>query len=194
MYPGVICFSDPPILSRSQITGGITTIVDKVQSFLAYWEKKYKHMWEVDKDAYIRRYEKAQKPLSSFESDIQKYLQLQEDVQTEETTSNMRFLRIDCGSLKQNLIGHCESWVQKFTGLLIGLAATELRSLHDFFKTSKEQLSIQPSSLDQLADVVNLHKRLVEEKAITMARFEPLREKYRVSVREAFGVSMRNTG
>jgi hypothetical protein len=25
-------------------------------SFLNYWEKKYKHMWEIDKEAYIRRY------------------------------------------------------------------------------------------------------------------------------------------
>ena len=153
-----------------------------MQTFLAYWEKKYKHMWEVDKDAYIRRYEKAQKPLSSFETDIQKYLQLQEEVQSEETTSNMRFLRIDCGSLKQNLTGHCESWVHKFTGLLINLASAELRSLHDYFSSSKEQLSVQPSSLDQLADVVNLHKRLVEEKSNTVARFEPLREKYRVNL------------
>ena len=165
----------------TQITGGITTIVDKVQTFLAYWEKKYRHMWEVDKDAYIRRYEKAQKPLSSFETDIQKYLQLQEEVQGEETTSNMRFLRIDCGPLKQNLVGHCETWVQKFTGLLVSLAAAELRSLHDYFKASKESLALQPSNLDQLAEVVNTHKRLVEEKPKCAARFEPLREKYRVS-------------
>ena len=34
-------------------------------------------MWEVDKEGYIRRYEKAQKPLSSFEADIVKYKQLQ---------------------------------------------------------------------------------------------------------------------
>ena len=40
-------------------------------------EKKYKHVWEIDRDAYIRRYERAQKPLSSFELDIQRYIQLQ---------------------------------------------------------------------------------------------------------------------
>jgi hypothetical protein len=55
---------------------GITSIIDKVQSFLTYWEKKYRHVWEADRDAYIRRYEKAQKPLSSFEADIGRYLQV----------------------------------------------------------------------------------------------------------------------
>lgn len=60
-----------------QITNGITSIVDKVQQFLNYWERKYKYLWDQDKDAYIRRYEKAQKPLSSFIADITKHLDLQ---------------------------------------------------------------------------------------------------------------------
>ena len=38
-----------------QITSGIQNIVDKVQTLLLYWEKKYKHMWDQDKDAYIRQ-------------------------------------------------------------------------------------------------------------------------------------------
>lgn len=104
-------------------------------SFLTYWEKKYKHMWEADKEAYIRRYEKAQKTLAAYEADIQRYIQLQDEVQGEDSTTNMRFLRIDCGPLKQTLIGHCEQWVQKFTGLLNQLALTELKALHEYFKT-----------------------------------------------------------
>jgi hypothetical protein len=31
-------------------------------------------LWDQDKDAYIRRYEKANKPLSSYELDIKEYL------------------------------------------------------------------------------------------------------------------------
>ena len=107
----------------------------------------------MDKEAYIRRYEKAQKPLSSFEADISRYLQQKDKVQVEETPTHMRFMRIDGGSLKQVLVGHCEGWVSKFTGLLLTLAAAELHSLHDFFKESREQLSIVPSNLDQLAEV-----------------------------------------
>ena len=43
---------------------------------------------------------------------------MQEEVVGEDTTTNMRFLSIDCGPLKQTLVGHSEAWVQKFTGLL----------------------------------------------------------------------------
>lgn len=182
--------SDEEVVLKTmmQITSGVTTIVDKVQTFLSGWEKKYKHMWETDRDGYIRRYEKAMKPLSSFETDIQRYLQLQDEVQGEDTTTTMRFLRIDCGPLKQTLVGHCEAWVSKFTGLLNSLANSELSSLNEYFRSNREQLSVVPSSLDELAEVVNLHKRLVDERVATEARFEPLREKYRAL--ERFEVSV----
>lgn len=45
---------DATMRSIVQITNGVTGIVDKVQTLLVYWEKKYKHMWDQDKDAYIR--------------------------------------------------------------------------------------------------------------------------------------------
>ena len=45
---------DTTLRSIVQITNGVTGIVDKVQTLLVYWEKKYKHMWDQDKDAYIR--------------------------------------------------------------------------------------------------------------------------------------------
>jgi dynein heavy chain, axonemal len=77
LYEVISSDEDATLKTIVQITTGITSIVDKVQSFLNYWEKKYKHMWDQDKEAYIRRYEKAQKPLASFETDIQKYISIQ---------------------------------------------------------------------------------------------------------------------
>lgn len=59
----------------------------------------------------------------------------------------MRFLRIDCGPLKQTLVGHCEQWVSKFTGLLLQLASAELASLHESFKAKWVVWNKQKSSL-----------------------------------------------
>jgi hypothetical protein len=56
-----------------QITTGITSIVDPVQASLEHFEKRYRKLWDQDKDAYMRRYEKAQKPLSSYEADVTEY-------------------------------------------------------------------------------------------------------------------------
>ena len=56
---------DTTLRSIVQITNGVTSIVDKVQTLLTYWEKKYKHMWDQDKEAYIRQVAEHGKELRS---------------------------------------------------------------------------------------------------------------------------------
>jgi hypothetical protein len=93
----------------------------------------------------------------------------------EDTTTNMRFLCIDCGPLKQALVSHSESWVQKFTGLLNQLALHEARAIHEYMHSTSGSLARVPTTLEQLADAVNLHKRAVEDKKKFESRFDPLR-------------------
>lgn len=40
--------------AAKHISDGVQSIVDKVQILLVYWEKKFKALWETDKDAFIR--------------------------------------------------------------------------------------------------------------------------------------------
>jgi dynein heavy chain len=47
-------------------------------------------------------------------------------------------------------------------------------------RSNLEALSKPCQDLEQLAEADGLHKRLVEEKGKTAARFDPLRDKYRV--------------
>jgi dynein heavy chain len=68
---------------------------------------------------------------------------LQDEIQHEETTANVKFLFIDCGPLKQTLTAHCELWKTKLTTLLNNLAAAELRNLHDYFRYGLSALSAQ---------------------------------------------------
>ncbi|WIA33430.1 hypothetical protein OEZ86_006562 [Tetradesmus obliquus] len=177
-YDVISSDEDATLRTIVQITTGITSIADPVQASLEHFEKRYKKLWDQDKDAYIRRYEKAQKPLSSYEADVSEYMNKEDEIQHEETTANIKFLFVDCGPLKQTLTAHCELWKTKLTGLLNNLAAAELRSLHEYFKSNLEALSKTSQDLEQLAEAVGLHRRLVEEKGKTAARFDPLRDKY----------------
>ncbi|CAM6114547.1 unnamed protein product [Calypogeia fissa] len=162
------------------ITSAVHSVTDKVQQFLQSWEKKFKTVWDQDKDAYIRRYERAKKPLSAFEADIIKYKDLIEDVQAEEAITNLRFLRIECGVLKQSIITHCEAWVVKFTTLLNQIAKTELEAIHNYLQTATTMLNIPPENLDMLTATATKWKAVKEEGAATEARFAPLEDKYKV--------------
>jgi len=122
-----------------------------------------------------RSYEKAQKPLSSYEADVAEFLNKQDEVAHEETTANVNFLFIDCGPLKQALSAHCDLWRGKLTGLLNKQAAAELRALHETFRSGLEALAAAPADLQALAEAVALHQKLVEDRGRLEGRFEPLR-------------------
>lgn len=77
---------------------------------------------------------------------------LQDEIQHEETTANVKFLFIDCGPLKQTLIAHCELWKTKLTNLLNNLAAAELRSLHENFRYDSKHQPLH-HLLDKLLDL-----------------------------------------
>ncbi len=51
------------------IMGGMSSCTDKLTKSLQTWEK-YKHVWDYDKDAFMRRYAKANRPTNSFDADI----------------------------------------------------------------------------------------------------------------------------
>ena len=179
---------DVTLKTVSMIASGVTSLAGQVQQFLKQWEKKYAHIWTVNKEDFILSYKKANKPLVDFENEINKYKELQERVMSEDSTSNMAFLRIDCTPLKQALVHHCGTWINKLLELLNELARSELQSLHDYFKSNTEALKKPVMSLDMLADSVNLLRRLKDEKAQVYSTFAPILEKY--TALESFEVTL----
>ena len=79
----------------------------------------------------------------------------------------------------QALVGHCEAWRANFTGLLNAIALKELQALHEYFQSNTAALRRPPTTLDKLAEAVQLHRKLTLDKPSIQARFEPLHDKYR---------------
>lgn len=74
----------------------------------------------------------------------------------------------------QALVTHCEQWIDKFAVLLLAISTGELKELQTYFKENSAALALTPMNLDDLAQVVNRQRRLVDEKSSIEARFEPL--------------------
>jgi hypothetical protein len=80
----------------------------------------------------------------------------------------------------QTLVMHAEQWVSKFSLLLHEIAIQELQSLYEYFKSNTERLRVTPSTLDELAQVVNLQSSLDAEQPKITARFEPLHNMFAI--------------
>ncbi|NJM77482.1 MAG: hypothetical protein HC852_18985 [Acaryochloridaceae cyanobacterium RU_4_10] len=80
----------------------------------------------------------------------------------------------------QTLVMHAEQWVAKFSLLLHEIAIQELQSLYDYFKSNTERLRVTPSTLDGLAQVVNLQSSLDADQPNITARFELLHSMFAI--------------
>jgi len=171
------------------IMSGMSSSMDKMQKSLSFWSK-YKHLFDVDKDAFIRRYSKANRTLQAFEADYQRYKDLQQEVHGEETVSSVNFVQIDCAPLKQRLNAHCVDWQKRFSALLYKNVKTELGDLQSLMAVNSEAIAKTPVTVEQLAENITLVKKLQEKMPETEVRFEPighmfaLLEKFDVQVKE----------
>lgn len=172
----VISNDDEVLKVMVAIMTGMSNISDAVTKYLFRWEK-YKNVWS-DKDNFIRRFANLNRPLSSFENEINKYRDLKSDIENEETTTVIEFFRVESGPLKHALVTHCTQWEAKFTQLLNTIAIKELNSLYEYFASNSVKLKRVPKDLKQLGESIALVDATQKEEEKIKSRFEPLAAQY----------------
>ena len=85
------------------IMNGLSANSTEMDKYLSYWDK-YKFLWDVDKDAFLRRYSKANRPLSQYNIDITRYRDQQAAVQGEELATSILFMRAECAWASKGVI------------------------------------------------------------------------------------------
>ncbi|RLN72009.1 hypothetical protein BBJ28_00019305, partial [Nothophytophthora sp. Chile5] len=171
-------FNDEEILKvLVHIMNGMSSSATELQKYLGYWDK-YKLVWNQDKQAFIRRYAKANRPLQQFRADIERYREQQVSIQNEDLTNTINFIQIDTNFLKASLVEHTVQWIGKLTGLLNQTAHDELKDLMNMMKDNTQKLQIKPANLDHLGESIHLLQDIKEGMPGFLARFEPLQQKY----------------
>jgi dynein heavy chain len=159
------------------VMNGLSVIAGELQKSISYWDK-YKAIWELDKDQFIRRYAKQNRPLEQYDTDIQRYKDLQDDIQGEELNTAISFVMLDCALLKSTLVEHCNQWQNKLIGLLNSIAFSDLEGLHNKWKADKITLSTKPLDLAELASAIQLLRNSEQNAKETVASFEQIDNKY----------------
>ncbi|KAI9197259.1 dynein heavy chain and region D6 of dynein motor-domain-containing protein [Polychytrium aggregatum] len=161
------------------IQNGMGNNAAKCQTYLHNWDS-YREIWEINKDAFIRRYAKLKPTLSTFDADINRYNEIANNTQKEETLTNINFVRLDCSPLKHALVSHCNSWQNKLTTLLNSNASGELKGLHDMFLQKTQQLLTPPTDLDKLSESLSTLSQIQGDMTSIEAQFQPIHDQYKV--------------
>ncbi|XP_069857585.1 dynein axonemal heavy chain 2 isoform X2 [Dipodomys merriami] len=175
---------------QAQISSGMANNAALLQNYLKTWDM-YREIWEINKDSFIRRYQRLNPPVSSFDADIARYTEVANNVQKEETVLNIQFVLLDCSNLKFSLVQHCNEWQNKFTTLLKEMAAKHLLELHTYLKENAEKISHPPQTLEELGGSLQLMETLQHDLPNLETQIPPIHEqfaileKYEVSVSES---------
>ncbi|KAK3546101.1 hypothetical protein QTP70_022875 [Hemibagrus guttatus] len=164
---------------QSAIAAGMTANATHLQAYLKTWDK-YREIWEIKKDPFIRRYERLNPPVPTFDADIARYTEVANNVQKEETVLNVQFVLLDCSPLKFSLVQHCNEWQNKFTQLLSLMASTRLRELHGYLHDSAQRLLQTPQTLDELVESLKLLETLQGDVSKTESQIPPIQEQFAI--------------
>ncbi|ESP04959.1 hypothetical protein LOTGIDRAFT_184938 [Lottia gigantea] len=162
---------------QTVINKGMQDNAENLRKYLGQWDE-FREIWEVQKDAFIRRYQKFKPSVASFDADIQRYTEVANNVQTQETILNIQFVLLDCSPLKYAIQTHCQQWQNKFTTLLSEISISKLKELNDFLKDNAEKVSKPPQTLDELGESLALWDKLNEDLKKTEEKFQPLQDQF----------------
>ncbi|GCB75014.1 hypothetical protein scyTo_0020306, partial [Scyliorhinus torazame] len=172
---------------QGMINGGMATNASNLQNYLKTWDT-YREIWEINKDSFIRRYQRLNPAVSSFDADIARYTEVANNVQKEETVVQIQFVLLDCSPLKFSLVQHCNEWQNKFTTLLSEMAGHMLLDFCQFLENSRDKVTHIPLTLEQLTSGVQLLEQLQNELPKTEARITPIHEQFNILEKYEFQI------
>ncbi|KAL5251273.1 hypothetical protein ACHWQZ_G016836 [Mnemiopsis leidyi] len=164
---------------KTQIQQCMVTNAGHLVSYLHTWDN-CRELWDINKDAFIRRYERAKPLMSKFDADISRYSEVANNIQKEETVQTIQFVLLDCQPLKFALLQHCNEWQNKFTTLLSEMATNKLDELTVFLQSNCKNLSKPPETLEELGNSLALLEQLKTNQEEIEGRFPPLYEQFNI--------------
>ncbi|KAK0095864.1 hypothetical protein PV326_007167, partial [Microctonus aethiopoides] len=145
----------------------VTHCFNQLQNYLKTWEP-FSDVWEVNKDMFIKRYENLKPTAASFDTEIERYSEMANNVEMQETVTIVHFLDVNSDRLKAAIIEHCSIWQQKLTALLLHMTQVSMDRL----------ISKEPTDLISMQATLRLFERLRAEIPREEEEFPKIREQY----------------
>jgi dynein heavy chain len=164
---------------EQQIAAGMENNAKLLEQYLTTWNN-FRELWEISKDMFLLRYEQRNPAVSTFDGDIARYTEVENNIQIQETIQTIQFVLLDCSSLKYSLLGHCQEWQNKFTALLLKLATQSLNRIMKYFEENSQKVLVPPDTHYDLDMSSKLLESLQNDLPRIEEQFLPLNDQFSV--------------
>jgi dynein heavy chain len=164
---------------EQQISAGMDHNAKLLEQYLTTWNN-FRELWEISKDMFLLRYEQRNPAVSTFDGDIARYKEVENNIQIQETIQTIQFVLLDCSPLKYSLLSHCQEWQNKFTALLLKLATQSLQRIIQYFDENTQKALVPPETHYDLDSSNKLLEMLQSSLPSIEEQFTPLNDQFDV--------------
>ncbi|CAH0554839.1 unnamed protein product [Brassicogethes aeneus] len=150
--------------------------INAIREYLQLWEP-FKNLWEVDKDKFMTRYASQRPTATLFDSNLQRYTEVANSVQIQESVAAVHAVLINCDDLKKSIMEHIDEWQNRNAQLLIQMTNDSLQHIYNYVTTNSEQIMKKPTNLQEMQDAIRLYDKLKNEIPILEEMFPTIKEK-----------------
>ncbi|KAK5609612.1 Dynein heavy chain 2, axonemal [Crenichthys baileyi] len=165
--------------TQAAVTAGMSANARQLKDYLKSWNQ-YGHIWQNNKDYIMQKYKTANKSVSAFDADIQRYSENASSIQQEETVFTIQFVMLDCSPLKSSLVQDCGVWQKMLKQLLSQMASSCLQELYASMQNNADRLMKPPQTLDELSDSLTLLETLKGDLANKEAQITLIHERFAI--------------
>lgn len=136
--------------------------LEKTSDYVDTWNL-FRNIWDIDIDRFMLEFQEKGLELNEFESSMQKYFDVANQVMMQDTTVTISYLTFNCSKLKELVLEYIASWKKNYKQTLCVATLKKIES-HNVLLTSRiSKLNEQPNSYSELQEALQLHEKSMQE-------------------------------
>ncbi|TPX37396.1 hypothetical protein SeMB42_g06902, partial [Synchytrium endobioticum] len=175
----------PDVMASTHIGNAVNQLNQDIQRtfgglgrWLDTW-RKYRPLWKVDKVATLEKFAQKKPSIVSYDDKLVFYSRLAKDLEIQQSSKDLDFIRIMCVPLQQAIHNEATSWVVSIGKHLNAMAKGGLDDLEALIAKANEDLQRRPQTLDDLTFVLNAIAELRNASGDIDVKYSEVTEAYR---------------
>lgn len=156
----------------------IERCVSEVNLYAERWIP-YRDIWEVDREEFMRNYERQWPDMVAYEKDLKRYTEVSEIVYGADSIVTIGWLQVDCGKLKEGISEESQEWFQVLAGNLYDKAKGNLLQAYNYMEEKRKALSKEPETLQEQLEIWKVAQEVRGEvRQKVFASFPAIKERF----------------
>jgi dynein heavy chain len=162
------------------INQSIHKVFNIINKYLESW-RRYETvygLWDAKRKAALDKLKDRDPSCVYFDTRLASYLRLVDIIQSQQTTKDIDFLRVDCSPVAASIISRAYEWIASYGAILRDLSHSRLMTLNESFDGLKNDLDKDTVDLESLKFVLNVVADLDERALNVELQYKEVQERY----------------